>query len=112
MAKQLVAKPAIAPGVGLEKSRTTSGPDRFDPLPFDQRSMQAHQLPHPSSGMHGFGHAGAIQIDDEHFGLATEFSDEEVAEVKVAMTSARVVETPDRGARRRCCSKHATVIRG
>ncbi len=74
--------------------------------------MQAHQLPHPSSWAHGFRHAGAIQIDDEHLGLSTALSDEEIADVKVAMTSARVVKTPDRGARGCCCSKQATVARG
>ena len=34
--KQLVAKAAVAPCVGFEKSRITSDTDRFDPAPFDQ----------------------------------------------------------------------------
>jgi hypothetical protein len=109
--KQPDAKLAIAPGVRLEKLRITPNADRFSPVPFDNRSMQAHQFPHSSSRAHGLRDAGAIQIDHDHLGFVTVLSDEEVADVKVAMTSARVVETPNRGARSGSSSKQATSTR-
>jgi hypothetical protein len=73
--------------------------------------MQAHQFSHSSSRAHGACHAGAIQIDHDHLGLVAVLPDEQVAEVKIAMTSTRIVEAPDRGAGCRRGAKYATAAR-